>query len=97
MQENESSTSPENVITQSICEDCRSNMIFQLGVELQVFLNSLKVPIVMVDREGTVVTANELARALLREGLPEIEGFKGGDVFECAYARLPEGCGNTLH
>jgi hypothetical protein len=34
---------------------------------------------------------------MLGKGSPEIEGHKGGDVFECAYARLPEGCGNTIH
>ena len=33
----------------------------------------------------------------LQKELPHIEGFKGGDVFECAYAKLPEGCGETNH
>ena len=87
----------ENVITHGICGSCRDNMLFQMGVELGVFLDSLKLPIVVVNGEGTVVTGNHQARALLRKGLPEIEGYKGGDVFECAYARLPDGCGNTMH
>jgi PAS domain-containing protein len=86
-----------NVITHGICRNCRENMQFQMGVELGVFLDSLKLPIVVVNRGGTIVTGNEQARTLLRKGLPEIEGSKGGEVFECAYARLPEGCGNTRH
>jgi len=68
-----------------------------MGVELGVFLDSLKLPIVVVNRRGTIVTGNDQAKKLLRKGLPEIEGYKGGEVFECAYARLPEGCGNTMH
>jgi len=87
----------ENVITHGICGNCRDNLLFQMGVELGVFLDSLKLPIVVVNRGGTIVTGNDQARSLLRKGLPEIEGYKGGEVFECAYARLPDGCGNTMH
>lgn len=87
----------ENVITHSICGNCRDNILFQMGVELGVFLDSLKLPIVVVNGEGTIVTGNDQARKLLRKGLAEIEGYKGGEVFECSYARLPDGCGNTVH
>jgi transcriptional regulator with PAS, ATPase and Fis domain len=87
----------ENVITHGICRNCRDNILFQLGVELELFLDSLDVPIVLVNREGTVVTVNNQAKTMLCKDLPEIEGYKGGEVFECAYARLPEGCGNTTH
>jgi hypothetical protein len=86
-----------NVITHGICKNCRDNIMFQLGVELESFLNSLNVPIVLVNQEGTVVTVNNQAKTMLRKDLPEIKGYRGGEVFECAYARLPEGCGNTLH
>jgi len=72
-------------------------VLFQGGVELGKFLDSLKLPVVMINRTGAVVTGNDEARKLLKKGLPEIEGCKGGDVFECAYARLPEGCGQTTH
>jgi hypothetical protein len=51
----------------------------------------------MVNGSGTVVSANNKARKMLRKDLSEIEGYSGGDVFECEYARLPEGCGNTTH
>lgn len=88
---------PENVITHGICEGCKENMRFQMGVELQVFLDSLGVPIVVVNPDGTIVTGNNQARTLLRKGSEEIEGYKGGEVFECEYARLPEGCGKTTH
>jgi hypothetical protein len=92
-----SQAASENVITHGICESCRNNVLFQMGVELGVFLDSLKLPIVVVNQGGTIVTGNDRARTLLRKGLAEIEGYKGGEVFECAYARLPEGCGKTMH
>jgi PAS domain-containing protein len=93
----DSQAGTENVITHGICKNCRDNILFQLGIELESFLNSLEVPIVLVNREGTVVTVNNRAKTMLCKDLPEIEGYKGGEVFECAYARLPEGCGNTTH
>ena len=85
------------MITHGICKSCRDNILFQLGVELELFLDSLEAPVVMVNGSGTVVTANNKARKMLRKDLSEIGGYKGGDVFECEYARLPEGCGNTTH
>ena len=97
MQGGSSQAGTENMITHGICKSCRNNVLFQLGVELELFLDSLEAPVVMVNRSGTVVTANDKARKMFRKDLSEIEGYRGGEVFECAYARMPEGCGNTTH
>jgi len=97
LQEVDSQAGTENVITHGICRNCRDNILFQLGVELEAYLDSLQVPIVLVNREGIVVSANNQAKTMLCKDLSEIKGYKGGEVFECAYARLPEGCGNTTH
>jgi hypothetical protein len=51
----------------------------------------------MVNSQGEVVLANDKALQLLQKDLATVSGFRGGDVMECAYARLPEGCGNTVH
>ena len=93
----DSQAGTENVITHGICRNCRDNILFQLGVELEAYLDSLQVPIVLVNREGIVVSVNNHAKTMLCKDLAEIKGYKGGEVFECAYARLPEGCGNTTH
>jgi hypothetical protein len=93
----ESQTGYENVITHGICKTCGDNLLFQMGVDLLEFLDSLKLPVVVVNQAGTIVTGNDQASAMLRKGLPELEGYEGGEVFESAYARLPEGCGNTMH
>jgi transcriptional regulator with PAS, ATPase and Fis domain len=61
------------------------------------FLDSLDAPVVVVDPAGNVISANKNARELLQKELSEIEGYPGGIVFECAFAKLPEGCGKTLH
>lgn len=37
------------------------------------------------------------ARDILQKDLPEIEGLPGGVVFECVFAKLPDGCGKTIH
>jgi PAS domain-containing protein len=87
----------ENLITHGICDECKDNLDFQMGVDLQIFLDSLGAPILVVNGEGAVVTGNGPARTLLGKGLAEVEGYKGGEVFECEHARLPEGCGNTVH
>ncbi len=89
----------ENEITHGICGKCKDNLLFQKGVgaSLGVFLDNLKRPILAVDREGIIVIANDKAKTLLQNGLSKIEGHNGCELFECIYARLPEGFGNTVY
>lgn len=72
-------------------------MLKPLSDTLMDFLDSMDAPVLVVDACGIVRSANKHARSILQKGLPDIEGFTGGVVFECAYADLPEGCGHTLH
>jgi hypothetical protein len=85
------------VITHGICDECALNFKAQSGVSLHEFLECLKVPIFLVDSDVLVLSVNAAAHGLLRKDIDKIEGFRSGDVFECEYARLPGGCGNTVH
>ncbi len=84
-------------ITHGICAKCKEKILGPQRVELMTFLDSLNVPIVVVDAVVNAETANKAARKILQKELPEIAGFPGGAVFECAYSKLPEGCGKTIH
>ena len=88
---------PDDAITHGICDDCIDNISFQDGVALREYLDALAAPIVMVDSQGVVRAANKAASTMFGKPPDEIEGYRGGDVFECEYARLPEGCGGTVH
>ncbi len=84
-------------VTHGICEDCQSNLAAQGGIPLYAYLNTIGVPVLLVSDDGTIVTANDAVQIILVKSLPEIQGRRGGNVFECANARLPEGCGRTVH
>jgi hypothetical protein len=68
-----------------------------MGVPLQSYLDSLPVPIFVVDDDVVVQAANKLGYAMLNKQPDQVLKRLGGIVFECAYARLPEGCGRTVH
>lgn len=68
-----------------------------MGVPLQSYLDSLPVPIFVVDGNAVVQAANRNGYALVRKEPGQVLQRLGGVVFECAYARLPEGCGRTVH
>lgn len=87
----------DEIITHGICEECKNKVLGPRRFALMDFLDSLAAPVVVVDATGSVNSANKQARELLQKELPDIEGFKGGDVFECAFAKDPRGCGNTIH
>lgn len=84
-------------MTEALCTECSEHFVFQMGVPLQAFLDSLPAPIFVVDDDVIVKAANNKGYDLLKKGPDQIRGRLGGVVFECAYARLPEGCGRTVH
>lgn len=87
----------EDAISHGICEPCAVRFLAQIGVPIDEYLESLAVPTVLVTQEGAVNSANSQALTLLGKELAHIQGQPGGNVFECAYAELPEGCGHTVH
>jgi hypothetical protein len=85
------------LITHGICDECAFHLRAQVGMPLRDFLDGLGVPVLLLDSDGNVKTANKTVRQFLKKDLILIEGYKGGDVFECRHATLPGGCGKTVH
>ena len=85
------------VVSHGICVSCREYFFSTPSRTLDNFLNKMDKPVMVINNEGQVALANDKAQTMLGKDLGEISGYKGGDVMECAYARLPEGCGNTTH
>lgn len=87
----------ENMITHSICSDCSDNLDFQLGVSLKTYLDSLKIPVVALDSNGFLIGVNRAAAEIYRDkAVIEPVDWKE-KVFECAHARLPQGCNKNVH
>jgi len=88
---------PVRHITHGICPDCRLDFIPKKEISLDRLLEKISAPVLVVDAECKVQYANSLARVVLGKELSAIQGLPTGNVFECDYAYLPEGCGNTQH
>ncbi len=85
-------------IAHTLCDRCRENFVFQMGVPLQTFIDNLPSPIFVVDDDMKVKGANSEAAALLdRKDRVVLLERPAGMVFDCAYAQLPAGCGRTVH
>lgn len=85
------------LISHGICSVCLPTLLCRKGRLLTDFLDDLPGPIFVVDTEGCVVGANTRGLQKVSKDLSAIEGMPGGVVFECKYAKLPEGCGRTTH
>ncbi len=88
---------PDDVLSHGICESCVDNLTFQLGAPLETYLDSMPLPVLVVDGHNIVKAVNEKGCKVLGKERREIVQHLGGNVFECAHARLPEGCGRTVH
>jgi hypothetical protein len=87
----------EQEITHGICSHCALKFTSTIPRKLKNLLDLISEPVLMVDSMGIVKAANESGLKLLGKDLAAIEDLPGGDVLECSYARLPEGCGHTVH
>lgn len=85
------------MVTHSICSDCSDNLDFQLGVTLHRYLDSLKIPIVALNEKGRIIGINHEASKIYAGGKGEKIADWPHKVFECAHARLPQGCSNRVH
>jgi PAS domain-containing protein len=84
-------------ITHGICDDCMSNIKAQMGVPLHEFLDGMNMPVILVDKYLNILDANENAKNFFGKPFERIRGIPCGEVFECENARLPGGCGDTIH
>lgn len=89
---------PDNVpISHGICPDCARIVLSYRAEPLSNYLDRFSGPVYLVNAEGRIVTANKAAFSALGKKPEDIEGQLGGDAFDCRYADLPGGCGNTIH
>ena len=85
-------------VSHGMCPECFDHFEEQIdGLSLDRYLDKFKAPIMIVNADGRIVASNKLAEEMMGKPRREIFGLLGGEAMECAYARLPEGCGNTVH
>lgn len=88
---------PGGLVTHSICDDCADNLDFQMGVTLARYIDSLKIPIIALDESGQIIAVNNEARKLHENRNIAVSAIWNDKIFECAHARLPEGCKKAVH
>jgi PAS domain-containing protein len=85
-------------LTHGMCPECADYFGRQwAGLTHSEYLERFDYPVVLLEAEGRVVAANRAAAAVLGREPSEAVGLLGGEAMECAHARLPEGCGKTVH
>jgi PAS domain-containing protein len=85
-------------VTHGMCPACADAFEKQwAGVELSEYLDTLPLPILVLDGERRTVGANEHLARLVGKNGSEILGRLPGEVAECIYSRLESGCGRTGH
>jgi PAS domain-containing protein len=88
----------DDSVTHGICRECYDYYEEQInGLLLDKFLDRFEVPLFVVDKNVRIVAANKMFEKMTGRSHRDVFGLLGGEVMECAYARLPEGCGQTVH
>ncbi|HTT17872.1 MAG TPA: hypothetical protein VMG82_02940 [Candidatus Sulfotelmatobacter sp.] len=81
-----------------MCQACTESLASQEhGAALQRHLDTIPVPILLVDSDSAVVTMNVKACDILGKKLDGTGTQLFGKVFDCVHSRNSEGCGRTIH
>lgn len=92
-QENEN-----HFITNGICSQCVESIFDQQDNSLTTFLDNIETPILLMQPDPRQVrTANKKACDLFEKELTQIEGYRGGQVFDCVHAFTETGCGKDIN
>ncbi len=85
-------------ITNGVCLQCVESIFGKHNSELTTFLDNLEAPILLMQSDPRQVkTANKQACELFKKELSQIEGHRGGQVFDCVYAFTKDGCGKDVN
>ena len=88
----------DDSVSHGMCQECYDYYKEQVnGLPLDQFLDRFEVPLLVVDKNVRIVAANKMFEKMTGRSHRDIFGLLGGEVMECVYARLPEGCGRTAH
>jgi hypothetical protein len=81
-----------------MCAACSQALALQdSGASLQRHIDTIPIPVVVVNRENTVVAANAKASELLGRKSDAAAHQPFGLIFDCVHSHLPEGCGRSIH
>ena len=87
-----------DVVTHGMCDACADHFGRQwAGLGLGEYLDRFDRPVLAVNQDGRVVAANQAMADMLGKSDRRVFGLLGGEAMDCRYARLPEGCGSTVH
>ncbi len=65
---------------------------------IEALINTVEYPILLMQGEPRqVVTANKKACVIFGKDLPQIEGRRGGQVFDCIHSFTEAGCGQDIN
>jgi transcriptional regulator of aromatic amino acid metabolism len=85
-------TSEESNITEGICTACSGKLS---GNEL---LDAIDTPVLLMQgNPRQVISANTKALRLFNKELQDIEGHRGGEVFNCVHSFTEAGCGKDVN
>jgi PAS domain-containing protein len=84
--------------THGICPECLEHALRQQGESsFDAYLEQFTAPILIIDGQGRVAAVNGAALKLLNKSYQRVQGVLGGEAMDCAWSRLPGGCGQTIH
>lgn len=95
-----SSVHSGDAVSHGICPECTNKLRLELHMPIDRFIEQLPAPVLATEiYNGRVIVkaANGPACAAVGKELREVVQHLAGNVFECGNARLPEGCGRTIH
>jgi hypothetical protein len=86
-------TNESQFVTLGLCDSC-AHKVESSAASVAAFINNYDIPLLYLQGDPRqVVTANQRACVQFKKNLANIEGKRGGQVFDCIHSYTEAGCG----
>ena len=85
-------------LTNGICLHCYTPPLMMIsGYCYNEYLETFDAATIILNSHHEILGVNQSAQAMLGKPLDILINMRNGDAFDCPHAKLPEGCGKTIH
>ncbi len=84
-------------VSHGICSDCLKKMLGQTRLGLADFLNSIEVPVLLLDENRALRQINETAEKFMGKFVYKLDGSKLGLAIECLHVGVMGECGVSAY
>jgi nitrogen-specific signal transduction histidine kinase len=88
----------KTVAGKQLCDNCTGKPLNnETYASVREFIDNLDQPVIIIENDTEITMVNKAAENVFLNNSAILEKSRAGDALQCTCAKLPGGCGKTIH